>query len=172
MAIKLNDCMNALELEILRIFPGATIYRNVMPKNFQRPSFYVEMVKFSMVPAEGTPCAVCRSGKFRLVAFEAIDDYHNSQVDDLDDKLDRLAGIFAPGFLPVEDRAIHAGITDGQILSTDAAELTVELTWLEDLADYVPDPEEDAETLEAIVSNLDTSDPLPQSRQGRDSPLV
>ncbi|MBR2366529.1 MAG: hypothetical protein IKM36_07740 [Oscillospiraceae bacterium] len=143
MYIKLEDVLDALEREVSARWPACTIYRNVMPKNFARPSFYVELVEFTMKPEAGTPASVSRNGKFRIVAFETVDEYHNSQVSDLDTKLDKLAGIFAQGWLAVCDRAPHAAIEKGQILSTDAAELTISLSWLEDLADYAeaaPEP--------------------------------
>ena len=136
MYLKLEDVLDALEREVSAIWPKCEIYRNVMPKNFERPSFYVELVEFTMKPEAGTPASVSRIGKFRIVAFEKVDEYHNAQVSELDTKLDRLAGIFAKGYLPVCDRAPHAAIEKGQILSTDAAELVVTFSWLEDLADY------------------------------------
>ena len=149
MYIKLEDVLDALEREISALWPTCEIYRNVMPKNFARPSFYVELVEFTMKPEAGTPCSVSRNGKFRIVAFETVDEYHNSQVSELDTKLDRLAGIFAPGYLPVCDRAPHAAIEKGQILSTDAAELVFSLSWLEDLADYAEAAPE-AEPIERV----------------------
>lgn len=138
--ISMNSVLTALEREIRAIWKDTVVYQNVMPKNFERPSFYVEMVEFSMRQEAGSPASVSRLGKFRIVAFEAIDEYHNSQVSDLDTKLDRLAGIFAVGYLAVEDRALHSGVEKGQILSTDAAELVVSFSWLEDLADYAEIP--------------------------------
>lgn len=134
--IYLNDIHDALEGMISAKYPGAPVYHDVLPKDFNRPSFYVEMTEFTFSPEDGTPSSIMRQAVFKIVAFVAIDAYHNGQVSELDTRLDVLAGLFAPGFLRVGDRAPHAVIRKGEIVSTDAAQLTIALEWWEDLDDF------------------------------------
>lgn len=121
-----NDIIDRLEEEVNRVLPGQTVYKNLTPTNFERPSVEIE--------CEGATVEVVNGGcaRFRfqmlLRSFVTVDERHFSQFQALYQNMMLLLGIFVPAFLKVKDRALHLAGTPSGAVNLDYAEVKAHLT--------------------------------------------
>ena len=104
-------------------------YRNVVRKGFKRPSFLTEVGKQTMEDA--TRCTVDRTAQVKITFFETVDDYHDSQIETLSDRLTVALELFSCAAIQVGDRYLDIRATAGEVFN-DYAELTFTLSWQDD----------------------------------------
>lgn len=123
------EILDALEAIMREAFPGCTIYRNLVRRNFQRPSLLVETGRQTMEDA--TRHTVDRTAQAKVTFFETVDDYHDTQVEVLEARLSAGMLLLSQGALPVEDRYLDVSGVAGEAYN-DYAELTFTLSWQDD----------------------------------------
>ena len=124
-----KEILDALEREALAVFPGRTMYRTLVREGFTRPSCLVELGEQTMEDA--ARWTVERTVLAKLTIFEPVDEYHDTQVDVLVDKLSLAMAHFSAGCLHVGDRYLDIGKVKGERFY-DYAELTFTLSWQDD----------------------------------------
>lgn len=132
--ITLNDIVSAVKGKLLGKYPGETVYTNVVPSRFDRPSFLVEGLGLTL--ATESTGAVVLTARIHIVCLENVDDYHNSQTESLNIRQMAVMGLFAPLYLRVGDRALDVVKLEGGAVGQDWADVTVTLVWEEDLAEF------------------------------------
>ena len=127
--VKAKDILDSVEQMMQERFPALKAYRNLVRKNFSRPSFLVSARKQTMEDA--TFRSVDRTAQVKVVLFVPVDDYHDSHMDDLADLLTTAMELFSCRAIAVGDRYLDVGNVAGEILY-DCAELTFTLSWQDD----------------------------------------
>ena len=127
--LRLNNILLAVEALSQKRFPSLTAYRNVVHKGFKRPSFLTEVGKSTMEDA--TRWTVDRTAQVKLTFFETVNDYHDSQIETLSDRLTVAMELFSCAAIQVSDRYLDISGTSGEVFN-DYAELTFTLSWQDD----------------------------------------
>lgn len=127
--LRVNDILLAVEALTQERFPSLTAYRNVVHKGFKRPSFLTEVGKQTMEDA--TRRTVDRTAQVKITFFETVDDYHDSQIETLSDRLTVAMELFSCAAVPVSDRYLDISGTSGEVFN-DYAELVFTLSWQDD----------------------------------------
>lgn len=103
--IDLNLIGDRLEELVTALFPGETVYRDLVPVNFARPSTLIVLdradfdLDFSCGTVELLPV-------FMLTAFVPVDERHHSHLASLHSRAMALLNLFLPGYIEVGDRAV------------------------------------------------------------------
>lgn len=129
-----NAVIDAVKTAIRQRFPDEPVYVNVLPKNFERPSFLVENTDLTM--EADTNGAVTLQLNIRVASFVKVDEYHNSQLEALNLRQYAILGLFAQLYLRVGDRALDVVKLTGTAGGRDWIDVTAVLEWDEDLADF------------------------------------
>ena len=127
--LRINDILDGVEDLTGKTFPRLKGYRNLVHKNFERPSFLVEVGRQTMEDA--TRHTVERTAQVKLTFFETVDDYHDSQIEVLSDRLTAALALYIGGAIQVGDRYLDLSDTAGEVFN-DYAELTFTLSWQDD----------------------------------------
>lgn len=127
--LRIAEIKDALEAIMGETFPDCKIYRNLVRRNFQRPSLLVETGRQTMEDA--TRYAVDRTTQAKVTFFETVDDYHDTQVEVLEARLSAAMLLLSKGALPVGDRYLDVSSVAGESFN-DYAELTFTLSWQDD----------------------------------------
>lgn len=127
--LRINAILDAVEALTAEQFPTLKHYRNLVRKNFERPSFLVEVARQTMEDA--TRRTVERTAQVKVTFFEAVDDYHDSQIEVLSDRLTMALALFSVGAIQAGDRFLDLSNVSGEVYN-DYAELTFLLSWQDD----------------------------------------
>lgn len=127
--VSIKDILDAAEELMTARFPGLTAYRNMTRKGFSRPSFLVQALRQTM--ADATARTVDRSCELKVTLFEAVDDYHDSQIDALASRLTAAMELFSCRAIAAGDRYLDVGDVAGEV-GYDFAQVTVPLSWQDD----------------------------------------
>lgn len=127
--LRIHDILNGVETLTAEAFPQLKGYRNLVHKNFERPSFLVEVGRQTMEDAARR--TVERTAQVKLTFFETVDDYHDSQIEVLSDRLTAALALYSGGAIRVGDRYLDLSGTAGEVFN-DYAELTFTLSWQDD----------------------------------------
>lgn len=127
--LRINDILTGVEELTGEAFPQLKRYRNLVHKNFERPSFLVEVGRQTMEDA--TRHTVERTAQVKVTFFEPVDDYHDSQIEVLSDRLTMALALYTGGAIQVGDRHLDLSDTAGEVFN-DYAELTFTLSWQDD----------------------------------------
>ncbi|MCF2677088.1 hypothetical protein I6E44_11355 [Pseudoflavonifractor phocaeensis] len=127
--LRVNDILLAVEALTQERFSDLKAYRNVVRKGFKRPSFLTEVGKQTM--EDFTHFTVDRTAQVKITFFETVDDYHDSQIETLSDRLTVALELFSCAAIRVEDRYLDISGTAGEVFN-DYAELNFTLSWQDD----------------------------------------
>ena len=127
--LKINAILAAVTELVSQRFPQLTPYQNVVHKGFSRPSFLVSVTKQTMEDA--TRWAVERTAQVKVTFFEPVDDYHDSQISALAERLTLALELFSVAAIQVDDRALDVSSVSGDYFN-DYAEVTFTLSWQDD----------------------------------------
>jgi hypothetical protein len=128
-------------------YPEDHVYVSLLPKDFDRPSFLLEMLKFKKTDATRHTVAV--EAGLSITCFVDVDGHYNSDVEKLLGRQSGVMDLFACGFLAVGDRCLHAQAAEGII---DFDECCVELSL--DYFDDRPSTGETAPLIETVKTNI------------------
>ena len=99
-----QDIMDKLAELIKTQFPGEPVYAKRIPDDFERPSTYIELVSSKGNFGFG-PSAVEIMPVIKVTIFSKVDDYRNSDPQELHDRLMTIIGVLIPGYIKVGTRA-------------------------------------------------------------------
>ncbi|MPN43738.1 hypothetical protein SDC9_191298 [bioreactor metagenome] len=106
-----------------------TVYRDLAPKGFARPSFLVECGPVKM---EDAGCGMLDiTATVTVTSFLPVDDYHNTQITALQTRMMSVQELFAVGYLEVGGRALHVTGNTGDY-GFDFASVTLTLSYADD----------------------------------------
>lgn len=149
-----NDVVQAVSALLLQYWPKTTIYIDVVYEGSVRPSFLVESQGLRMAPAESGSVDLVLP--VRVVCFEKVDDYHDSQLARLSSMQMQVMALFAQGYLKVKDRAPHVTQIVGGQGGRDFSDVTLTLEWNDSLEELLP-PEPPVPLMSNIEMRIDES---------------
>ena len=109
-----NMIMDAVCAEIVKQDPDAAVYVNFQPSDFERPSHYIECA--SETVTSDNRLLVSVSSHFTVTSFLPVDEYGESDQQDLLRKQALVMSIFRKGYIRVGDRAIKVQASTGGYL--------------------------------------------------------
>lgn len=124
----LTSLMDAVADRVKTCWPGEKVYIDYLPKDFERPSFALELQKEEWNDANLV--LVRRTVTILLTGFVATDAYGDSSREALNERMEAACGLFARGYLQVGDRAIQVQTIRG-MGSPDLMEVTLVFTWMD-----------------------------------------
>jgi len=142
-----NDIIKAINERLAEKYPDRTVYINLLPKDFQRPSYLIELLDSAMSDVNRT--TVARKVEIAITGFVKIGGHYQSDVETLSETQSGVMSIFSCGYLSVRDRCIPITLVKG---GNDFTECYVEITF-----DYFDDRPVDAGELpliETIQTNI------------------
>lgn len=98
---QIRDAINQLLVDKLK---AKTVYINRCPKDFERPSFWLETVRSDTAAINF--CTVKVTAYFSVTCFIKMDDYGNSDNVELTNVQDSVVSLFSDGYMKVGDRAL------------------------------------------------------------------
>ena len=110
-------------------FPGETVYVNLAPSGFTRPSFLAALGEIHMEDAGADTLAL--SLPLELKAFVEVDSYHHSHIPELITRTAAVMELFAVSGLRVGDRVLGVAETRAEY-NYDYADITVLLSYHDD----------------------------------------
>jgi hypothetical protein len=99
-----QDIMDRLGELIAEKFPGEEIYWNMTPQGFDRPSTLIALGKYTG-KAGFSSGDVLLEPVISLTTFSPVNDYHQSELRELNHRLMVLTGLLLPGYVKVGKRA-------------------------------------------------------------------
>lgn len=131
------DVLDAINLLLVKKYPDRIVYVQQCPKNFARPSFYLELIR------QGTESAnkglLAESMYFMLTCFTSKDEYYNSDTLELIQMQNDILKLFRGGYLGVGDREIRIEASGG---GTDKGEIYIDIQ-----VDFAQERSEETEEL-------------------------
>ena len=96
----------ALAARVEEAFPGETVYQDITPRDFARPSNLVVLEKVELDPASFGLAAVELRFQWKLTTFAKVDEVHDSHLPELTARAMALLALFGQGYVKVADRAL------------------------------------------------------------------
>lgn len=146
--VKLSDILTAIMAPIAAKFPDRYIYIGQMPDQFERPSFFLQLVTTNRIRQNiGTDETEIY---LTLTIHEELDVSRNGDQNIALNDQDAVMDLFRLGILKVSDRALPIAVSNG---GQNKGESYVEMTvTLRDGVGY--DPEAGLELIEKVNSAL------------------
>lgn len=131
------DITSAIVDQLQAAFPGETVYTDLAPRDFQRPSNMVELAGLDFDPLSHGMSGVDVIFRFKITTFSSVDEVHASHLPVLDLRAMLVMGAFGGGYIRVKDRApkVRNVKADTSFFDCAPVELTLSLTY--DRADFV-----------------------------------
>jgi len=140
-----NSIIDAVNDLLVEKYPKAPVYVNLRPKDFERPSFLVELV--DMKRADVNYSTVSVAAKIAVTCFVDVDGRYNSDVVKLAEKQGGVMDMFANGYLAVGDRCISVEAAEGGIDFSDCY-VDLQLAYFDDR----PIPGETLPLMDAVIT--------------------
>lgn len=126
----------ALEKQLSTAFPGETVYIDLTPRDFDRPSNLVELTKIELDALSMGMAAVAIRYQYKITTFCEVDQVHDSHLPALDLRAVLVMSMFGSGYLKVDDRALKVVSCVANTESYDAAEVTITLSLTVDRSEF------------------------------------
>ena len=149
--------MDAVKARIQKRWPMEKVYTNYLPKDFNRPSFALELQKEET--ADINIALVQRTATMLLTGYVETDAYGDSARERLNQRMEAACGLFAQGYLRVDDRAIRVRTVRGTG-APDFMEVTLIFTWMDARPVFTDpdDPSVDVPLMEHYELNISTEE--------------
>lgn len=134
--IKTDDIMTVINELIIELYPASTIYVQTCPKDFVRPSFWLEHIRTASTDVN--KITVDKTVYFSITGFTSIDKHFRSKPADLLDVHDNILKLFAKGYIIVGDRAIKVRASTGGT-DIDRAYIDIQFEFFDNRTDEVND---------------------------------
>jgi hypothetical protein len=99
-----DDITAAVSTAVGKLFPGETVYENLVPRDFTRPCNLAELTGITL--GEIAPGGVELRFTYRITDYVKVDERHNSHFALLDLRTMMIVGLFAKGYLKTGGRAL------------------------------------------------------------------
>ena len=117
---------------LVDIYPDHTVYIDLCPKDFKRPSFLIERIRTDQ---DSVNCKTVQETVFyTITCFDVTDDYSNSDTTSLLIIQQGVLDIFRLGYIKVDGRAVKIKASSGG-RDFDQAYIDVQVEYFEDRSD-------------------------------------
>jgi hypothetical protein len=128
-SVKILDAINKL---LVKAYLDYTVYIDLCPKNFERPSFLIEMITAERNPVNRK--TIHETDFFTITVFDVKDDYGNSSTTGLLNLQQGVLDIFKPGYICVDGRAVKVKASSGG-RNFGEAYIDIQVEYFEDCSD-------------------------------------
>lgn len=128
-----NEVLNAVEARVQAAYPGERIYRDLLPDQFERPSFFLECFRSDTRDVNIGLISVTLT--LRITAYGPVDEFHDSSSVVLQDRRDAVEALLQAGALAAGGRCLHPEQVKG-VTELDFAQVTAALTYLDSRPGY------------------------------------
>lgn len=135
--VKTNDIMTAINEKIVESFPY-TVYVQRCPKDFVRPSFWIQHIRTSRRDVNRS--TVEKTVYFTITCFTPLDEHFAVDPEELIELQEAIIQLFSAGYLNVGDRAIKIKSSSGGI-DIDRAYVDLQFEFYDDRFDETDDAE-------------------------------
>ena len=125
-----KDILDAVNRALVSLGRGWTVYRDGLPEQFDRPSYYIELGTRSSKPATRWARELAQPVSFRGIG--ALNAAGTAATDAPAQASDDVAELFAIGFVRVGDRALHVDSDVTSRTADDGMEVTITLHYLDE----------------------------------------
>jgi len=133
--VKTNDIMTVINKKIAESFPY-TVYVQRCPKDFVRPSFWIQHIRTSRRDVNRS--TVAKTVFFTITCFAPLDKHNRVNPEELMEFQEDVIQLFADDFLTVGDRAIKVQSSTGGI-DDDRAYIDLQFEFFDNRSDAVDD---------------------------------
>lgn len=143
---------DAIERILKDSFHGCPVYFDQLPKDFQRPSFTMELQKDSMV--DMNRCLVKKSITVLITCFVEVNAYHDSSRKALNQVQNDVMHLLGKGYLRVENTTVYTETLKGEC-APDFAEVSITANWADIRPGYRdPDDKDDPDNPTLLMENF------------------
>lgn len=128
-SIKIMDAINGLLVEK---YPNHTVYIDPCPKQFERPSFLIEIITVDQEAVNRR--TIQETVYITITCFDETDDYKHSDTTNLLTVQQGVLDIFRSGYILVDGRAVKVKASSGG-RDFDKAFVDVQVEYFEDRSD-------------------------------------
>lgn len=121
--------MDEVNRLLVQKYPDYTVYIDLCPKHFERPSFLIELVTVTQKPVNSK--TIQEKVYFTITCFDTTDDYSHSDTVSLLAVQQGVLDIFRQGYIKVEDRSIEVKASSGG-RNFDMAYIDLQFEYYED----------------------------------------
>lgn len=134
--MKTNEVLNAINARLLEKWPERTVYVDVCPINFDRPSFWLAVERNSQTDANRW--LIRRELQIRLTLYDQTDDHYEASWYRLTEEADDALALLTP---PLKVGTRHLKL-DLKALPRDAdrAYLQINAVWMDDRPEAKKEP--------------------------------
>lgn len=126
--VRIKDLMTAINKKIADAFPY-TVYVNRCPKDFVRPSFWIQYVTTSRRDVNRS--TVAKTAYFTITCFTQVDEHYEADQEELIELQEEIIQLFSDGFVAVDDRAIKVQSSTGGV-DFDRAYIDLQFEYFDD----------------------------------------
>lgn len=125
--ISILELSEAIAARIHERWPERTIYRDVCPADFERPSFFLSCNVWEQTPEMGL---LSMTAKLELEIFDEADEYYVTASERLMETQEEVLALFAGGNLAVADRHITV-VAEGHGREPESAFMLITAEWMD-----------------------------------------
>ncbi len=103
--------MDEINRLIVSIYPEPTVYIDLVPKDFDRPSFLLQLIRVTQEPANAK--TLTERAYYTITCFGSTDVYHHSNSVELLEIQQNIMNLFRSGYLQMENRAVEVKASNG-----------------------------------------------------------
>lgn len=103
--------LDAINLALLGPYPDDTVYIDLCPKDFDRPSFLIELIRVDRRRVNFS--TIQETDYFTITCFDEVDDYSHSDTLGLLARQQTVLDLFRSGYLAVGDRSVKVKASSG-----------------------------------------------------------
>lgn len=130
-----NQLLDAINAVLVQAFPGRTVYVNIQPQEFERPSFFISSGEKSSKPATRT--TIVRTETYTVTLFEPVDERGISKLEELSRVQAQVGALFYAPF-PCEDRVLLASVNMPPVSALDSAAVNLTVVFHDDIDGILP----------------------------------
>ena len=130
--IKQIEILTEINRLLVSSFQEYAVYINACPKDFIRPSFLLEFVRLSRTDANFS--TVEKTAYYTITCFTPVDNYYQSNAEDLINLQDGVMQLFLQGYINVGDRAIKVKSSTGG-MDIDRAYIDLQFEYFDNRTD-------------------------------------
>ena len=126
-----KDILDAVNRLIVSLGRDWTVYRDSLPEQFDRPSYYISLGQRSSKPATRWTCEI--EQPVQILCIGALNADGDADIDALSQMSDEVAAVLASGFLRVGTRALHIQGQTEKRAADDGEEVTFTLSYFDEV---------------------------------------
>lgn len=158
--------MRSMEARIRETFQGTEVYADRLPKDFQRPSFSLELIENGM--SDVNQFLVKRTVVVLITIFEEVNAFYDSSRENLNARQDQVLALFSKP-LQADGRTLLPSAQKGE--GTPAYnEVAVQFEWMDSRPGYVdkdtaPESESGVPLMEHYTMLVGTTPPAEREKE-------